>query len=223
MGDTPQLSSLNVAMRVICLLFWLIAYGLIIKRGIQDRTFGMPVVALAANVAFEFLLTFFCPIDAEWKKGTAMWLLIDFGVLYTCLRYGRDDFSSPVIKKWFFPGVAILLVAAGCLEWSFMKAFQDNVGTAVSLGTNLLLSSLYIAMLIRRGSVKGQSFYIAFCILIGNIAGYYVTVYYPTPPPPTPIVLIHTFLPCILLLNVLYSCLVVLQCRKEGINPWVRF
>ena len=36
-------------------LFWTLAYALILRQGAKDRTFGMPLSALGANLAWEVL------------------------------------------------------------------------------------------------------------------------------------------------------------------------
>jgi hypothetical protein len=38
--------------------FWALAYVLIIRRGFLDETYGMPFVALCANVSWEFIFSF---------------------------------------------------------------------------------------------------------------------------------------------------------------------
>ena len=40
-----------------CFVFWLAAYVLIIRRGLKDRTFGMPIAALCGNIAWEVLFS----------------------------------------------------------------------------------------------------------------------------------------------------------------------
>ncbi|YAF96103.1 MAG: hypothetical protein AB3A66_26905 [Nodularia sp. CChRGM 3473] len=40
-------------------LFWLLAYTAIIWRGFRDRTFGMPIISLTANAAWEAIFSFF--------------------------------------------------------------------------------------------------------------------------------------------------------------------
>ncbi len=38
-------------------LFWTVTYLLIIRRGFRDQTYGMPLVALCANLAWEFIFS----------------------------------------------------------------------------------------------------------------------------------------------------------------------
>src|SRR6266852_2809478 len=37
---------------------WTLVYLLIIKHGFQDKTYGMPLWALAANISWEFIFAF---------------------------------------------------------------------------------------------------------------------------------------------------------------------
>ncbi len=42
-------------------LFWTATYILIIRRSILDRTYGMPLAALCANISWEFIFSFILP------------------------------------------------------------------------------------------------------------------------------------------------------------------
>jgi hypothetical protein len=42
-------------------VLWTITYLLIIRRGVLDRTYGMPLVALCANLSWEFIFSFVFP------------------------------------------------------------------------------------------------------------------------------------------------------------------
>ncbi len=42
-------------------IFWTITYILIIQRGLRDHTYGMPLVALCANISWEFIFSFILP------------------------------------------------------------------------------------------------------------------------------------------------------------------
>src|SRR4029453_9816635 len=71
---------------------WYVAYVLIIYRGFKDRSYGMPVTALCANVAWEGLGSFVLPVGPVARGTNIMWFVTDLVILYTCLRYGADDF-----------------------------------------------------------------------------------------------------------------------------------
>ncbi|MCT6815694.1 MAG: hypothetical protein M3043_04720, partial [Lysinibacillus fusiformis] len=42
-------------------LFWIITYLLVIYKGWKDKKYGMPMVAICANIAWEFIFTFLYP------------------------------------------------------------------------------------------------------------------------------------------------------------------
>ncbi len=83
------------------LVTWTVVYALMIRRGILDKSFGMPVIALCANIAWECYFAFFSEAQLANKVGAGIYLVFDLGVLGTCLRFGKNDFDSPMIKKYF--------------------------------------------------------------------------------------------------------------------------
>lgn len=208
-----------VALSVGVLICWTLAYGLMIRRGVQDRTFAMPVTCVCANVAYEGLFSFHFPVDPLARYGNFLWLLFDLGLLYTCLRFGADDFVHPWLRRHFRVLTAGVLVVCIGFEWAFVRAFNDGYGQALSLATNSLVAFLMVAMALRRPHLRGQSFLIGLLLLLGNLPSPYLTFGYPTPNPPPwrMVVAVYT---CILPLNILYVALLFLKCRKAGVNPW---
>lgn len=202
--------------------FWFIAYVLIIYRGFKDKSFGMPVTALCANVVWEALGLFVLPVSAAVKVAQLFSLVPDLLILYTCLKYGPADFSHPLIKKWFYAWVGLGMVMAASLEMAFIVAYEDRMGGTTGYFTNVLLSALFIAMILRRRSVRGQSFYIALCILVGNIFAWPTWVLSASSVPRPPTLLGHTCFACIVFLNLIYAALVYRQCRLDGVTPWRR-
>lgn len=202
--------------------FWFIAYLLIIFRGFRDQSFGMPVVALCANLVWEGLGAFVLPISMGAKVAQLFSFVPDLLILYTCLKYGPADFTHPLIRKWFHPLVGVGIAMAVSVQLGFMTAFQDRMGTATGYFTNLLLSVSFIAMVLRRQSVRGQSFYIALCIVLGNAFAWPIWVLSPEANPRPPTLLGHACFLCIVSMNLIYATLVYRQCRLDGLNPWRR-
>ncbi len=52
---------LSNAMAIASGVFWTLTYLLIIRRGFQDKTYGMPFFALCANISWEFIFSFVLP------------------------------------------------------------------------------------------------------------------------------------------------------------------
>src|SRR5262245_10844788 len=148
-------------------VFWTLTYLLIIHRDFQDRTHGMPLVALCANLPWEFIFAFLYPHEPVQRSVNIVWFTFDLVILMQLLWYGPHEFADlpkPVFDLVF--GLALLtsfsLVLVICAE------FNDWTGAYAAFGQNLLMSVLFITMLYRRRSLRGQSIWIALCKLIGT-------------------------------------------------------
>jgi hypothetical protein len=148
-------------------LFWTITYLLIIWRGIHDHSYGMPLVALCANISWEFIFSFVFPSHGVQRFVNIIWFLLDTGILATFLRFGRSEFaklSKTVISTMF----GLTLVTSFCVILFITMNFHDR-GAYSAFGQNLMMSVLFIVMLYRRQSLRGQAISIAICKLIGTL------------------------------------------------------
>ena len=214
--------SLNNLSQLIAIVSWTIVYALMMKRGLQDKSYGMPIVALAIDISSELYFTLFAT-DPGARFAYGPWFLINVGVLYTVYRYGRDDFEWPLLRRWFGTVVTLIMVSAFFLVYNFIHAFGDTVGALTASFGMLVYSTLLPVMLIRRNNLKGQSLYIALLILIGDTTGFITTLYAQahraTPLPHDWLVAANVI---IIPLHVLYVALVWWMARRDGINPWKR-
>ena len=148
-------------------VFWTAAYVLILKRGFQDKTFGLPVTVICANVAWEALYSFHFEVPLVTKVGNTAWFVIDVLIAYTCLRYGKREFQQPVIQRGL-PGLVAVGIAMWALVlWAFIISFEDGFGKTSGSILALFNASMMVAMILRRNSVRGQSCYIALFIFLG--------------------------------------------------------
>ena len=214
----------GVVASVIAVLAWLGAYALMIRRGFKDRSFGMPIVTLCLNVVWEGWYGFVSDMPLGQRLPNIIWFGFDLAVLYTCLKFGAEDFKDwPLFHKWFKPVVWSLIPIAIVLHWGFITALNDSHGAYSASLNTLAYSFLLIAMLLRRNSVRGQSLYIALCVLIGDCVGFwvmlFVTQYFQTDVAPE---FIYGLYPVIVLLNVVYVGLYIHVALRDGINPFTR-
>lgn len=202
-------------------IFWTVAYVLILRRAFRDKSFGIPIAALCANVSWETLASTVLGFPTGPRIGNMIWLGLDLVILYTCLRFGPDDFTHPDVKKWFRPmvliGVAVMLWA----ESTFVFAFGDPFGIHASWVNTFVVSAQLPAMFWRRNSLKGQSFYIGLSILLGDISGYFM-IHFASEQLPGQIHmnLMNALFAGILATNVLYVTLLYRRCVQERLNPW---
>jgi hypothetical protein len=208
---------------LILTLFWIIAYLLMIRRGVLDKSYGIPMIALCLNVSWEFYFTFLTNIQMTYRMANGLFFIFDLGVLYTCYRYGREDFDWPILKQHFLTFLTASLALSLVGVYAFVTAFGDTYGGLFAAINTPLYSALLIAMLLRRNSVKGQSLYIGLAILIGDAAGYLPTHFaqqqgqVDVPP-----AWISTYYAYTLLLNAVYVGIYWYVARRDGINPWKR-
>ena len=224
-------------------LAWSIAYGLMIYRGFRDRTYGMPMPALAANLSWEAIWAFVIkPFSDLGHVLTIPWFCIDLVIAAQCIRYGRNDATEPFLRKyhpWLF--AAAVAIAFPLMYLSF-KEFDDWYGEFTAGGDSVLISILFIGLLIRRRSVRGQSMYIAVSKWLGTFFAWIATSLtvnttsaHPWPSNPWTFVadtVRHTAYPLTTLINFMYAVSFVTdivyifmlraQLRESGIPPWRR-
>lgn len=205
---------------------WTLVYLLIIKRGFQDKTYGMPLWALAANISWEFIFSFILLTHNNVQHVVdIVWCLFDAVIVFQILRFGRESFKgTPLLERYFYVMcVVVLLVSFGAvytmtlqIDTSIPPGRAD--GRYAAFAQNLMMSILFVAMLINRNNVNGQSIYIALFKMIGTVL---------------PSILFYLMLPSDVFLNflyvtifgfdLLYVILLYSKFRELKINPWTRF
>lgn len=146
--------------------FWTATYLLIIRQSIRDHTYGMPMVALCANIAWEFIFSFILPSPSIQRIVNIVWFSLDVGILICFLRYGPGEFAS-LSKRVFYAVFCVTLATSFCAVLLITLEFHD-AGTYSAFGQNLMMSILFITMLYSRRSLRGQSIMIALCKLLGS-------------------------------------------------------
>ena len=213
-------SPLEQKLWVLCgLVFWVLVYILMIRRGLKDKSYGMPVVALCLNVAWETYFSFFSVEQPANRIVNGLYMAPDLGVLWTCWRYGPQDFTAPLIRQYFRPLVFIVLVCCFILIRQFALAFQDDYGALSASFTTLLMSVSLVGLLLRRDSVRGQSLYIGLFVLLGNLCGAVENfIAKQTVVPDLSLAWANTAYGLILFANVLYLLLYISVARRDKVS-----
>lgn len=165
-------TAVSMAM-VATFLLWVATYVMILRCGLRDRTYGMPLVALCGNFAWEGIYTFVRPEAGIVWVSSAAWFALDCGIVYTALRFGPNEFSW-LPRRVFYLGFAGVMA----LSWAGMEALirqcEASGGQAAgplysSLILNVVISALFVGMVAGRRSTAGQSLAIAGCKLLGGV------------------------------------------------------
>jgi len=148
-------------------LCWTLAYLLIIRVGLRERTYGMPIVAFAANLSWEFVYAFVRPSNGVLHVINVVWFLLDCVIGYTVVRFGPDEF--PYLSRRVFYGCFIALLAFAYPAVNlFGTQFDAGDGLFSAFAMNLVMSGLFIAMFTARPAGRGQSAGIATAKLAGT-------------------------------------------------------
>ena len=196
-------------------IFWTLVYLLIIRLGFRDKTYGVPITALCANISWEFIFSFMIPHDSPQNYINVVWFVFDLIIVCQTLRFGRTVFEP---GQLFYPALVLGLVTSFGVILAITYEFSDWDGKYAAFGQNLMMSVLFIAMLLKRRDVSGQSVYIALFKMLGTLL---------------PSILFYLRFPTSVLLNSLYVSIFVFDSiylvmlyakhRELGINPWIRF
>lgn len=195
--------------------FWSATYLLIIRRGFNDKTYGMPMAALCANISWEAIFAFFTPHDPPQLYVNYIWFSLDVIIVWQFLKYGKKEF--PEITNWqFFAlfglgiGISIPMILAVNYE------FQDDVGAYAAFGQNLMMSVLFVTMLINRKGIDGQSFYIGLFKMIGT--GLSSLAFYMYRPIAQDSNLLQFLFVAIFAFDLIYTIGIYQKCKNQGIS-----
>src|SRR3972149_4496074 len=127
-------------------LFWSLTYILIIRRGFKDKTYGMPLVALCANISWEAIFSFIHPHSPPQLYINYIWFFLDVLIVLQFLKFGISEFPK-FSNKRFYTVFLLALVTAFLLVLFITYEFNDWQGAYSAFGQNLLMSILFISML----------------------------------------------------------------------------
>lgn len=193
---------------------WLAAYVLAIRQAWLTGRAGIPAVAVALNIGWEFNDALIVN-HASWQRPfNFAWFLLDVFIARQVLRYGPKDY--PELPAATFRRLFFLLVVFGAV---FVPAVEleinDYYGAYTGLGLNAWMSLAFVVILRRRGGTAGQSMYIAVSKGVGSLLGVVMSVsLYP-----------HSFVIPVLGLTIIaldayYTVRLYRRFGREGTSPW---
>ncbi|MGD8496567.1 MAG: hypothetical protein PVF05_10280 [Gemmatimonadales bacterium] len=156
-------------------VLWLVAYIFIIRASFRDRTYGVPMLAICLNFAWEFIFTFvYMPREGDGSLNVVKfcmflgWLVLDAVILWQLLKYGRKEQSTRQLEDMFI--WVVLLCLGGAFAWhlTFTRAFDDPHGYLSAFIINLLMSILFVRFAFDRPDQRGLSYGGAWFKLLGT-------------------------------------------------------
>ncbi len=240
----PSMQSYTIFAYHLCTYAWALAYAAIIYRGFKDKSYGMPIVALTLNLAWELVFALLIPpygsADAtliphgglKAQMIFLVWATLDVVILYTYFKYGYKYFVEKYNvsrRSWVAFTVAMLIFSFFIMYngGNFLRQFtlyfnNDQIEGAkvIAFIQNALMSISFIAMYYMRGNTDGQSFTIAWAKWIGSsmTGGIIYTITHADDG-----AFVITFIAAIFVADLYYMFLMYRALKRQGINPWTRF
>ncbi|MEO8533939.1 MAG: hypothetical protein ABI441_09320 [Flavobacterium sp.] len=216
---------------VVGVFCWVLAYILVIYRGIKDKTYGIPLVPLALNLGWEFVYSFCFPLNLYAQVTNMLWFFCDLGIVYTYFKYGYASFNTFYHlekRQWYILSILVFLIGflLNFFGYKFFAQYLNQFPAAeipvfIAWSIVIVTAMCMVAMFFQRGNSQGQSFLIVGLMIVGNlvlIIQFFVHPFYFKWSNPF-LVLIVTI--CIVT-EFYYAKILYSQLKKEGINPWKR-
>ncbi len=137
----------------------------------------MPLVALCANMSWEFIFAFVYPHDLPQRAVNVVWFSLDVVILFQLLLYGPREFAG-LSRRLFYIGFALALATAFGAVLAVTLEFDDFDGAYSVFGQNSMMSILFVAMLYARRSLRGQSVSIAILKMGGTALASFAFYFY---------------------------------------------
>ena len=173
-------------------LCWAIAYVLIIVQCFRQRSYGIPLVAIAMNFTWELQYSLVQPprcddgsVDTVKVIMILAWAALDVVIVWQLFRYGRAQQAIDDIRR-FYPFVVVgtlLLAAAGNL--TFARFHPTEAAPLSGLIINFVMSLLFIFLLFSRPTLQGIGWGAAWFRIAGNSVIFFANIFLlqENPPP----------------------------------------
>jgi len=154
-------------------LAWTIVYVESIRVGFRDKTYAIPIGALALNVAWESTYAvhdLMTSLSVQAFVNVA-WTLADLAIVFTYFKFGRAELPAFVTRTMFSAWCLLILGTCYTSQWLFLARFGAHDASRYSAFLqNALMSGLFIQMVVARRGIRGQSLTIAIAKWLGTLA-----------------------------------------------------
>lgn len=153
---------------------WMIVYEECIRVGLKQKTYCMPLFALGLNLSWEAIHSVMGFINMDYDMVqtvvNAIWCLFDIVILYTYLKYGKEEFGNHSAKE-FYGWTILVILSSFLVQWGFVIDFgRIPAMQYCAYIQNLIMSVMFIGMLEKRKSSRGQTMLLAVAKWIGTLA-----------------------------------------------------
>jgi hypothetical protein len=156
-----------------CLL-WVFTYVIVIKAIRKSTFIEIPLIAVTANFAWEFLwsFVFITNMGLLYVWGYRIWFFLDCFIVYGLFKHGYKQIGIASLQKY-----AKIIIAFAIASWTFMlyyyiKIYDEPIshnGVYSGYILNVMMSAMYIPMLLRMGESQTFSKWAAWFKGVGTL------------------------------------------------------
>lgn len=165
-------------------LCWAIAYIMIIVRCFRQRTYGLPLVAIAMNFTWEIQYSLVQPprcdngtVDVVKVGMILAWAVLDAFIVWQLFRYGRSQQTIEEIRRFFPFVVAGTLVIAAAGNFAFARFHPEESAPLSGLIINFVMSLLFIFLLFSRPALQGIGWGASWFRVAGNSIIFFANIF----------------------------------------------
>jgi len=196
-------------------IFWILTYIFIISKGFRDKTYGMPIIALCANISWEFIFSFLLPHSPPQLFINYLWFGLDIIIVFQFFKYYKNEFPTLSPLK-IYSVFGLLTITAFSTILLCAISLGDNRGVYTAFVQNFLMSILFVVMFFKRGKgLRGQSIYIAVFKMLGT--GLISAYFYLYDPVSQVSFVLPTLFVLIFVSDLLYVILIASKYKKDNI------
>lgn len=163
---------------------WAVAYVLIIRQCFRQRSYGLPLAAIAMNFTWELQYSLLQPprcdngsVDVVKVAMILAWVVLDAVIVWQLFRYGRAEQSIQEVRRHFPAVVLTSLILAALGNLAFAR-FHPNASAPFSgLIINFVMSLLFIFLLFGRPKLRGISWGAALFRVAGNSVIFFANIF----------------------------------------------
>ena len=156
-----------------CLL-WVFTYIIVIRGIIKNKFVEIPLVAICANFAWEFLWSFVFKTNMGelYVWGYRIWFALDCYIVFGLFRYGVQQVSFQILRTHFAAITASCILAWGVMLYYYIKIYDapfTHMGANSGYVLNVMMSALFITFYLRMDEPNRFSPYSAWFKGVGTI------------------------------------------------------
>lgn len=129
--NTDIYSWLELGLVLVSTIGWVGTYMSVIRHEKKYGFVEMPFFIACGNLVWEFLYSWtyaqHINLGLLFVWGTRAWFFLDVYIFWLMLKDNGNDIQTPIIRKYYRPILAILLVIWFCIIYAIAETGLDNI------------------------------------------------------------------------------------------------